>query len=81
MGYAREVVEALMEQSKETITTVDEAMEVMYDPMRHNFCSGFDITDNMISMFRQQGQNCIICLCPQADHDPEEIVRRATLRE
>ena len=37
MGYARDVVDTLFQNSKEQLETVDQAIEVMYDPMRHNF--------------------------------------------
>ena len=35
MGFARNIVNALFLGSKETIESVDQAIDVMYDPMRH----------------------------------------------
>lgn len=47
MGFQREVIEAVMQQSRENLETADQAIEIMYDPRRHRFIAGFDLFDEV----------------------------------
>jgi hypothetical protein len=48
MGFPRREVEALVRQSREPIQNVDQAIEIMFDPVRHNFYSGDDVADDLV---------------------------------
>lgn len=77
MGFERNVVEALMNNAKENLDTVDQAIEVMYDPTRHRFFAG-DLADELVSKFNRREAACAICNFPAADHRVEEL-RRASI--
>lgn len=66
-----------MVQTKETLETPDQAIEVMYDPQRHRFAVGFEAEDELLFRLGQRN-NCAICLNPANSHDAEgrEEIRR-----
>lgn len=67
MGFQRDIVEALIANSREQLDTADQAIDVMYDPLRHAFFAGNDVVDEVVS--RINNTNCIICMHPARSHD------------
>lgn len=67
MGFQRDVIEALTSNSREPLETVDQAIEVMYDPRRHGFTAGDDFLNQL---GRITGASCLICMNNEAEHNP-----------
>jgi hypothetical protein len=58
MGFERQIVEALVEQSLDPIENVDQAIEIMFNPMRHRFFAGPDVTDLIAARLNRDTRNC-----------------------
>jgi hypothetical protein len=46
-------MEALLTHSREPLNNVDNAMDVMYDPLRHNPFNGGDFVDEVAGLFQR----------------------------
>lgn len=66
MGYDRKFVDALFESTKETIETVDQGMDIMFDTSRHNFFT----EDEVALRIHQNTDMCLICNTERGFHSP-----------
>ena len=58
MGFERQIVEALMEHSLDPIENADQAIEIMFNPMRHRFFAGPDVTDLIAARVNRETRSC-----------------------
>jgi len=70
MGFERNIVEALMVQSNDPIENADQAIDIMFNPMRHRFFAGPDIADQLVARVNDN-KNCQICFMSANEHRGE----------
>lgn len=58
MGFDRQIVEALMQNSLTPIENADQAIDIMFNPQRHRFFPGADITDVIAARVNRETKNC-----------------------
>lgn len=78
MGYQRNLIEALFRGTKDPIANIDQAMEAMYDPLRHTPYIGPDMVDEIANRFRRD-YTCAICLNPAQDHAQDHNLQRNSM--
>jgi hypothetical protein len=47
MGFSRNLVEALMRESREPLQNANQAIDAFYDPLLHNAFAGNDVVDEV----------------------------------
>ena len=73
MGFETLTVAALMNHSLSPIENVDQAIEIMFNPMRHRFYAGPDVTDLIAARVNRGTRNCQICFTPESEHRQDRL--------